>query len=182
MLFLEFNRPRYRGCCIGHGNQTIEFENWHHAKIATKSLKVATKTTQWSESDFNQINVDVKNIDVVIQTGDAYNVKFVGSPDTKFKVSKKDQTLTVKQTNDATKGYRMRTNGFFWIFYHKKHADSQLIITVPKNTQLSNVSVNETNVDLPRVATLWLTKQPSMVVKSLVKMTSIFMTRPLMVK
>ena len=139
---------------IGHGNQTIEFENWHHAKIATKSLKVATKSTQWSESDFNQINVDVKNIDVVIQTGDAYNVKFVGSPDTKFKVSKKDQTLTVKQTNDATKGYRMRTNGYFWIFYHKKHADSQLIITVPKNTQLSNVSVNETNVDLAGDVTL----------------------------
>lgn len=139
---------------VGHGNQTIEFENWHHAKIVTKSSKITTKTTKWSESDFNQINVDVKNVDVVVQTGDSYNVKFVGSPDAKFKVSKKDQTLTVKQTKDATKGYRMRTKGFFWIYDHDKHADSKLIITVPKDTQLSNVSINETNADLAGDLTL----------------------------
>jgi autonomous glycyl radical cofactor GrcA len=101
--------------------------------LADHQVAVPSKKKVLTRQEFDQVNINVDNADVVIKSGDHYQVSFTGSKKLQPTVNTKNRQLTVSQSGKLTK--------------FNNYREHQIVITVPNDKQLSG-KINMKNGDL----------------------------------
>ena len=95
--------------------------------------KPEIKTTI-SNQDFNQLEVSVTATDISVKYGDKYNVEYEGPKNLKPTVSRKNGSLTIKQSASGI---------------HRINGDPTITITVPKRLLKSlNLSTDDGDIEV----------------------------------
>lgn len=120
----------------GHGMKNVQFKGMHPVVEHRVTRSLVTN------KNFQKIDLKSASANVVIKSGDQYAVKYRGSDARAPKVKVADGILRIKQSY---------SNGFF---FTTDHDEDTVIITVPRDKQLSGKiktadgSLNIANVDL----------------------------------
>lgn len=100
--------------------------------------KPEIKTTI-SNQGFNQLKVSVTATDISVKYGDKYNVEYEGPKNLKPTVSRKNGSLTIKQSASGI---------------HRINGDPTITITVPKHLLKSlNLSTDDGDIEVENIAT-----------------------------
>ena len=100
--------------------------------------KPAIKTTI-SNQGFNQLKVSAAITDISVKYGDKYNVEYEGPKNLKPTVSRKNGSLTIKQSASGI---------------HRINGDPTITITVPKHLLKSlNLSTDDGDIEVENIAT-----------------------------
>lgn len=100
--------------------------------------KPEIKTTI-SNQGFNQLKVSVTATDISVKYGDKYNVEYEGPKNLKPTVSRKNCSLTIKQSASGI---------------HRINGDPTITITVPKHLLKSlNLSTDDGDIEVENIAT-----------------------------
>ena len=100
--------------------------------------KRAIKTTI-SNQGFNQLKVSAAITDISVKYGDKYNVEYEGPKNLKPTVSRKNGSLTIKQSASGI---------------HRINGDPTITITVPKHLLKSlNLSTDDGDIEVENIAT-----------------------------
>ncbi len=117
---------------------TVGFANGgSHVLMADHQVAVRSKKKVLTRQQFDRLNIDVDNADVVIKSGNGYQVSFTGSKKLRPTVSTKDRQLTVSQSGNVTK-----------LNNYREH---QIVITVPSDKRLSGqIHMKNGDLDISR--------------------------------
>lgn len=106
--------------------------------IISNNNKPEIKTTI-SNQGFNQLKVSVTATDISVKYGDKYNVEYEEPKNLKPTVSRKNGSLTIKQSASGI---------------HRINGDPTITITVPKHLLKSlNLSTDDGNIEVENIAT-----------------------------
>ena len=106
--------------------------------ISNSNNKPEIKTTI-SNQGFNQLKVSAAITDISIKYGDKYNVEYEGPKNLKPTVSRKNGSLTIKQSASGI---------------HRINGDPTITITVPKHLLKSlNLSTDDGDIEVENIAT-----------------------------
>lgn len=113
---------------------TVGFANGGaNVLMADHQVAVPSKKKVLTRQEFDRLNINVDNADVVIKSGDHYQVSFTGSKKLQPTVNTKNRQLTISQSGKITKFNNCR--------------EHQIVITMPNDKQLSG-KINMKNGDL----------------------------------
>lgn len=106
--------------------------------ISNSNNKPEIKTTI-SNQGFNQLKVSAAITDISVKYGDKYNVEYEGPKNLKPTVSRKNGSLTIKQSASGI---------------HHINGDPTITITVPKHLLKSlNLSTDDGDIEVENIAT-----------------------------
>ena len=106
--------------------------------ISNSNNKPEIKTTI-SNQGFNQLKVSAAITDISVKYGDKYNVEYEGPKNLKPTVSRKNGSLTIKQSASGI---------------HRINGDPTITITVPKHLLKSlNLSTDDGDIEVENIAT-----------------------------
>lgn len=117
---------------------TIGFANGG-AKVlmAEHQVAIPSKKEVLSKGQFDRLNINVDNADVMVKAGKHYQVSFTGSKKIRPTVDIKNSQLTVSQSGKITK--------------FNNYREHQIVITVPADKQLSGrIHIKNGDLDISR--------------------------------
>lgn len=85
------------------------------------------ETSSYDLNAFQEINMDVSDLDITIQTGDTYQIELAYIENEMPNIKVEDNCLTVKQKKS---------------FLKHNAKDYYIIVTVPENTELEDITLN----------------------------------------
>lgn len=117
---------------------TVGFANGGaHVLMADHQVAVPSKKKVLTRQQFDRLNINVDNADVVIKSGNDYQVAFTGSKKLRPTVRTKDRQLTISQSGNLTK--------------FNNYREHQIVITVPSDKQLSGqIHMKNGDLDISR--------------------------------
>ena len=100
-----------------------------------------------SNDSFDNLNLDLINLDLKVETGDKFEVHFYGPEDEKPSVELKDDTLQIKEPKLDYQHGKFWRKGFVEVNIVSQSDNGNLIVTVPEGHHLSAIIVSSVSGD-----------------------------------
>lgn len=100
-----------------------------------------------SSDSFNNLNLDLIDLDLKVETGNKFEVHYCGSEDEKPSVELKDDTLEIEEPRVERKHGKFWRKDFIEVNIVSQSDSGALVVTVPDGHQLGTVKVSSVSGD-----------------------------------
>lgn len=100
-----------------------------------------------SSDSFNNLNLDLIDLDLKVETGNKFEVHYCGSEDEKPSVELKDDTLEIEEPRVERKHGKFWRKDFIEVNIVSQSDSGALVVTVPDGHQLGAVKVSSVSGD-----------------------------------